>query len=443
MVTSSLDPNQVLGHGLTRYQHQRVARELGYQGEFGQGQHNRFLDSTPGARESFNQNILREVQRQDRISNTRQGFADSKDQISALQIGKTALSVGKGLSSTGGFISNSIDSVASSAFPTTFKAPANFVGPPVANAGSLSLSGALGGAGAGYAIGSILGSFTGLKQDGASIGGAVGGAAAGTGLLSGIGIAGGPLGIAVGALAGSVLGGFFGSEPKANMSSFFGILGEGGEFNEFRTASKSIGEEQGEAVGQSFGQFSSAFAAATGANFDNAHVFGGYNDKYNGGYYIRTATFEGDGVLGEAGQDQNLERRFNVSDEASVIEAFADVTDRLLRDSGKNQTLVDQIDSLKAEGLSTTQAIDSLFTTGLAGSLEAPEGPQADIISEVPTTPKERITRKVQVAQAQYDDFVKAVKKKRAGRASTIVTGPRGLLEEPEEIFRPQLAAVA
>lgn len=311
------------------------------------------------------------------------------------------------------------------------------MGPPAP--GTVSLSGTLTGAGAGYTIGNLIGAFTDLNQQGASIGGAIGGAAGGSGIAASIGIAGGPVGIAVGSLVGSVLGGFFGPEPSQNASNFFGVLQSGGSFEEFRSASDNIDTTRGQSVGDSFAQFTSAFANATGADFENAHVFGGYNDKYNNGYFIRTATFTGDGVLGEAGEGQNLERRFNPQDSGSVVSAFAEVTDRLLRDSGRNQTLVQRIDALKAQGFSTTEAINNLFETGVANTIDQ----QTIEETSLPTTPKERITRKVAVAQKQFNDFIDRVEKKKAGRASTILTGPRGLLDEPAEIFRPQLTAVA
>lgn len=408
-----LSPNDILPSGLTRFRHREIARSSGYQGDFGSGQHANFLRNNPDAAKSFSAAVAREVDRTARIAGTAEAFSKTSGQVSALQAAKAGLSFTNLLGKGAGLV----DDIGSGVAPSVFKPSTSLPG-PAAGTGTLSLSGAATGLGVGLATGTILSQFTPLKEEGAQIGGAAGGAAAGSGLLAGIGIAGGPLGIIIGSVVGSAIGGLFGPEPPVNASQFFGQFDDSGGFGEFRTASKTIGTEQGQSVGSAFETFTSEIASTIGANLAGVQVFGGYNDKYEGGFFIRTDT--------AGGGESDIRERFDPKDQASTLAAFGNTFDRLIRQNASNQVLVSQIDAQKAQGKSTLDAIYAIY--------ESAKG------QAVNKTPAAEIESKVEISQKQFDNFIEKVKSETAGRKQTIFTGPRGLLEEPET-FRPQLAA--
>ncbi len=424
-VNQGLDPNEVLPSGLTRFQKRSLARDQGFTGNFGSGEHTAFLNEDPTRREDFDSAITREVSRQNRVFGSTQAFREATGKIDALSAVRSGLSFAKvGSSSAVAPLANAIDNAAANAFPSVFKQGGSFIGPSAP--GTVSLSGTIMGAGTGFAIGSTLGAFTGLKQDGASVGGAIGGA---------VGSVVPGLGTIAGSIIGSAIGGFFGPSKPVRASEFVTKFNEKGQAVDLGLGAKGVDTDQGKSIGQSFGVFVEKLNTGLGADLANVQAFGGYNDKYEGGFFVRTDQ--------HAGAAEDIREKFDPSDAATVEDAFFNTTDRLLRvNADKNIEIIGRIDELKATGLSSKEALQTIYDERLGlkaqDALEKPNAP----IASIPTTPEGRITQKVVNSTNQINAFLDKVEQRKVGRDETIKTGPLGLLEDAP-VIKKQLGSIA
>ena len=201
-----------------------------------------------------------------------------------------------GLFQNGG-LTNGINTFGSNVFglanPTTLSGPA-FGGSPftinvptTANGGMFagsgaSLSGVLGAAGLGAMGGSFLGKLGGNTTNG-SLGG---GAGAGIGMAMG-----GPVGAIAGGLLGGVAGGFLGpSKPPMVASEVlmnFKNDPTGRAYISGRTfGTKGADESQATRVSDDFGSYVAGLSDL-GINAKGLKFHAGYNDKYEGGFFIK------------------------------------------------------------------------------------------------------------------------------------------------------------
>jgi len=433
------DPNEVTGSGLTQFQKRTIARESGFEGEFGSGDHRAFLNSSPENRALFESNISSEVARQNRVFGSTEGFREAQGQISTLQAARAGLSLVK-LAGSSGFkgITAAIDAVAADAFPSIFGkgATAAVQGAPIGNipylpkgttpfspatsASPTSFSSIVGGAGTGFTIGSLIGSFTGLKQTGSQVGGTVGGI---VGSIFPV------VGTIVGSIIGSVIGGFFGGGPPVQASQFATRFNKKGQLDNLELGSKTIGTEQGRSVGLAYGQFLENLNIGLGGDFEDLSTRGGFNDKYEGGFFIGVGRFE-------AG-DKGASVKFDAQDTASTETAFFEITDQLLRrNPDANVSVVARVDELKAEGKTTQEAISAIYEQNLA--TQAAADAASDVLAE---TPEERIADSVTVSTNQIDSYIAKVAERKAGKSETIKTSPRGLLDDTP-VLKKQLGGV-
>lgn len=402
---------QLLASGITVEENRNIARAQGYTGSFGSGGHIAFLEQQ-GLRKDYTRRVSATLESRNRSMNIQQDIAQTTDTIGAIETLNTGGSLLR--SNTGSMIARGIDGAASRIAPGVFSPGKSGV---LTNSGTLSMSGALTGAGVGYTTGQLLASFTGLNSTGASIGGAIGGAVGGAGLGASIGIAAGPVGILVGSLAGSGLGGFFGSEPPVNASQFVSFFDKQGQMADGRTASKTIDTSIGETLQQGFGEFTGNISSELGLNLKDVQAFGGFNDKYEGGYFLRTDRFSGDA--------RDIRETFDPANQGSVERAFTNTLDRLVRQNNKNTDVVKRLDELKSQGLTSAQAFSQMLYDSKVSKAVNPEDTRA-------TTPMERVEKRVVQAQQDFTEFVQRTKRGDAGIPSTIMTSNRGILEEPE-----------
>jgi hypothetical protein len=429
------DPNVVTRSGLTKFQMRELAREGGFTGEFGAGEHKAFLDATAENRALFESNIAREVARQTRVFGSTQGFIEAKGAISTLQAAKASLSFVK-FAGSGAFegVSAAIDNAASRALPSLFGAP-GVRGAPVGNLPFLpegttafqgsttgaTFTGVLAGAGTGFTIGSLVGTFTDLKTKGSQIGGTVGGIAGSVVPV---------IGTVAGSIVGSVIGGFFGPDAPVQASEFFATFGEKGKLQDITLGEKTIGTQRGRTVGLGFGEFVETINKEIGADLSNTFAFGGFNDKQHGGFFVQAQGSEG--IIGE-------KQTFEAGEEADVESAFFNVVDTLIRQNEEtNAQIIARVDSLKAEGLSSQEAISQIYKD----KIDQAAIDSTELIDTVGKTPEQRVETRVINSANQIDSYLEKVKKRTAGRAATIKTGPRGLLEETP-VFKKQLGGVA
>lgn len=196
--------------------------------------------------------------------------------------------------------------------------PAGFVGPPQMNPGffgsGATLGNVLGGAGVGSVIGGL--NLFGGKQQGSSIGGTIGGAA---GAFLPI-----PGGTIIGSAIGSAIGGMFGGTPM-NASQFLLPIGADMDFSNLSFGSKGIDEAAAQSVASEFSNYLTTLNSNFGLDFSGTSAFGGYNDKYEDGFFLRTHRDEG--------SSKDLRFKFSPDDDPnSTIAAFQGLAIEMLRD---------------------------------------------------------------------------------------------------------------
>lgn len=143
------------------------------------------------------------------------------------------------------------------------------------------------------------------------------------------------------ALAAPLIGGLFGGK-SSDISNFAGVLGEGGGFSQFSSASKNIGTEFAEGLGEQLGNFLDAMSAITGVSFGGLGVFGGSHSKK--GTSIRTDFNAG---VGETSFF------FDPENQNSMLAAFKGLSEVLVDAAGASEELKERLQSVTTEGKTT------------------------------------------------------------------------------------------
>ena len=268
--------------------------------------------------------------------------------------------------------------------------PSNFVGPMPAGGVSGGITSAfnpanLAGGFAGNFLGnSIFGDDRGM---GSSIGGTLGGIA-GQALIPIPGV-----GAAIGSFLGNGLGGLLGGgEPPMNHSNFLmevrnTKLADGTKTidtdRKVNYGTKSIDESKAKEVQADFGSYLKGInALVPDANMNNLVFDGGFNDKYEGGYYIRgrTRKLTKDPVTGKTVHDSSVPevvekaRHFKMEDANSKLQAYQEVVLESLQKQGRLTPDIEaKIRGYSPQGGGPSQGQGGSFSsTGISAPLVAP-----------------------------------------------------------------------
>lgn len=291
------------------------------------------------------------------------------------------------------------------------------------SSGLTAIGSTLGPAAIGFAVGSLNPFTDNNKQSQA---GGTAGAVAGSLVLPGIGTA-------IGAVAGSLLGGLIGPGRQHPASTAGFVLGTEGGASDFNALSKHTDTSFGEAVAGEAAGLAKALGEL-GVRFNNTSLHGGIDD---GRGFIAFGKDLNDGGA-------KFARQFDTSDQRSISNTVSRaVLEAVNLNAIENDGLRNYIANLDVGTMTAGEIIDSVT---LAVSVVGGSSNNVDVVAATQIIPdptaRQRITAKVTAARAQMDDFLDKVKKGTVGKAATILTGPRGILD-PIEGIKPMLGGIS